>query len=104
MQYSKACYQQIKEIIYELHKQAEIYKNQPPKIVFKQHFKFSQFLAPLLGGNCKTCLFGAVRPEETIEEIQYTAELLNKAKAVYVPVVKVSGISKQDLNFSKFRL
>jgi len=43
-------------MINELNRQSEMYKTQPPKVVFKQSSKFSQFIAPLLAGNSKTWL------------------------------------------------
>ena len=77
-QYAAECYHQLKGIINELHRQSEMYKSQPPKVVFKQSSKFSQFVAPLLAGNSKTWLIGNVSPAQTTECVSATLDTLNK--------------------------
>ncbi len=65
-------------MINELHRQSEMYKTQPPKPVFKQHSKFSQFIAPLLAGNSKTWLLASISPRLAVEHVAGMLDMLSK--------------------------
>ncbi len=65
-------------MLQELNRQSEQYKSQPPKLVFNQHSKLSQFVAPLLAGNSKTWLFGCLDPERALDENKKMLDALLK--------------------------
>lgn len=61
-----------------------MYKTQPPKVVFKQHSKFSQFVAPLLAGNSKTWLLGNISSVQRPDAIAATLDILTKQDWIFV--------------------
>jgi hypothetical protein len=66
--------------------------------VYNKASKFSQFISPLLGGNSKTFLLGTICEDGLWEDHISTLEILKRAKEIYVPILKVSGVPKKELN------
>ena len=77
--------------------------------MFKPGTIFSQYISPLLSGNSRTWIIGFIGDGSTIETIDDILEMLsrynqlyNRAKNIAVPIVKITGIEKEELGLIRF--
>ena len=100
--YANHSYESIKCILNELIRQAETNKSQLPKAIYGKSSKYSQYMAPLLSGNCKTFLLGSICSEDVGKKAMSYLDLLERSKKIITATTRDGTHETNNPSFIKF--